>query len=147
MSIALSGRGLKCIDLHRIAHGEATSLCEDAAADMTENVASMPDGPSILEQKRHWLVGGFADTLSADELCRVFILGHCAGVGDPLAKPLVGAFTLIAEPAHESAMITIGTRIARILFFDFTMPSLASSCYTYRVSQHETSNFRSRLKY
>ena len=115
MSIALSGRGLKCIDLHRIAHGEATSLCEDAAADMTENVASMPDGPSILEQKRHWLVGGFADTLSADELCRVFILGHCAGVGDPLAKPLVRA--TMAARANVLATATTGCRpdAARVL--------------------------------
>ena len=87
MSIKLDGQRLRCDDLHQIAHGAATSLCHDAAAQMTANVASMPDGPSILEQKRHWLVGGFADTLSADELCRVFILGHCAGVGEPLAKP------------------------------------------------------------
>ena len=111
MSITLIDEDSKCIDLHGIAHGEATSLCEDAAANMTENVASMPDGPSILEQKRHWLVGGFADTLSADELCRVFILGHCAGVGDPLAKPLVRATMAaranISPPLRQAADQTL----------------------------------------
>ena len=115
MSIKLDGQRLRCDDLHQIAHGAATSLCHDAAAQMTANVASMPDGPSILEQKRHWLVGGFADTLSADELCRVFILGHCAGVGEPLAKPLVRA--TMAARANVLATATTGCRpdAARVL--------------------------------
>lgn len=108
MSIMLDGRRLSCADLHRVAHGAGATLSPEAAARMLENVASMPPGPSILEQKRHWLVGGFADALSEEDLCRVFILGHCAGVGDPLPRPLVRA--TMAARANVLATATTGCR-------------------------------------
>ena len=81
MTVTISGEGLTCERLHRIAHGASVALSAAAHARMQANVDSMPDGPSILEEKRHWLVGGFAAEMSPDELCRTFILGHCAGVG------------------------------------------------------------------
>lgn len=108
MSISIDGKTLRCSDVHDIAHGEGVVLSSSARTAMEENVASMPAGPSILEEKRHWLVGGFAAELSAEELCRTFILGHCAGVGDPLPDPLVRA--TMAARANVLATATTGCR-------------------------------------
>jgi histidine ammonia-lyase len=87
--IRLDGRSLSCNQLHAIAHGARVSLHPDAAQRMADNAASAPPGPSVLEEKRHWLVGGFADEMSGEALAKTFILGHCAGVGDPLPVPVV----------------------------------------------------------
>ena len=108
MSIVIKGKDLSCTDIHRIAHGEVTSLGKETRANMLANVASMPPGPSILEEKRHWLVGGFASGLSPDELCKTFIIGHCAGVGEPLPKALVRA--TMAARANVLATATTGCR-------------------------------------
>jgi histidine ammonia-lyase len=108
MSISIDGKSLRCSDVYDIAHGTGVELSGSARTAMDENVASMPVGPSILEEKHHWLVGGFAAELSAEELCRTFILGHCAGVGDPLPDPLVRA--TMAARANVLATATTGCR-------------------------------------
>jgi histidine ammonia-lyase len=108
MSISLDGRGVTAADLHAIAHGEAVHLDAGARGRMEANVASMPSGPSILEEKRHWLVGGFAAELSADELCKTFIIGHCAGVGELLPDAMVRA--TMAARANVLATATTGCR-------------------------------------
>jgi histidine ammonia-lyase len=108
MSISIDGQGLRCSDVYDIAHGARVVLADSARTAMAKNVESMPPGPSILEEKRHWLVGGFAAELSAEELCRTFILGHCAGVGEPLPEPLVRA-TMVAR-ANVLATATTGCR-------------------------------------
>ena len=108
MTIRLNGQNLKCTDVHAIAHGGSTALCEDARLRMQANVDSMPEGPSILEEKRHWLVGGFASEMTPDELCRTFIIGHCAGVGPLLPKALVRA--TMAARANVLATATTGCR-------------------------------------
>jgi histidine ammonia-lyase len=108
MSIALDGRGVTAADLHAVAHGATVRLDADARARMEANVASMPEGPSILEEKRHWLVGGFAAELSADELCKTFIIGHCAGVGELLPEAMVRA--TMAARANVLATATTGCR-------------------------------------
>ena len=58
MSISIDGQSLSCSDVYDIAHGAEAVLSGSARTAMDENVASMPAGPSILEEKRHWLVGG-----------------------------------------------------------------------------------------
>ena len=108
MSVVINGQHLSCQDLHRIAHGATTLLGEDAVQRMSDNAASMPPGPSILEEKRHWLVGGFASDLSPDDLCKTFIIGHCAGVGELLPRPLVRA--TMAARANVLATATTGCR-------------------------------------
>lgn len=108
MTVVINGTGLSCDDLHAVAHGAAAQLDTDARVRMVSNVDSMPAGPSILEEKRHWLVGGFADDLTADELCKTFILGHCAGVGDLLEDTLVRA--TMAARANVLATATTGCR-------------------------------------
>jgi histidine ammonia-lyase len=108
MSMLIDGQRLCCADLHAIAHGASAELDEGARARMVTNVQSMPEGPSILEEKRHWLVGGFADDLDDDALCKTFILGHCAGVGEPLPSPLVRA--TMAARANVLANAKTGCR-------------------------------------
>ena len=108
MTIEIDGQSLSTSDLHAIAHGEAVVLSREARTKMLANVESMPAGPSILEEKRHWLVGGFASELTADELCRTFILGHCAGVGKPLPAEMVRA--TMAVRANVLATATTGCR-------------------------------------
>jgi histidine ammonia-lyase len=108
--IVISGSGLSCTQLHAIAHGAAVSLSDSAAEAMDVNAASAPAGPSILEEKRHWLVGGFADEMSGPELAKTFILGHCAGVGEPLSVPIVRA--TMAARANVLAGALTGCRAA-----------------------------------
>jgi histidine ammonia-lyase len=108
--IRIDGRTLDCDALHAVAGGASVALCPDAIARMKANVASAPAGPSILEEKRHWLVGGFAAELSGDDLARTFILGHCAGVGAPLPDGLVRA--TMAARANVLAGGATGSRPA-----------------------------------
>ena len=113
--IQIDGQALSCTQVHAIAHGAAVSLSAEAAQRMADNAASAPPGPSVLEEKRHWLVGGFADEMSGDELARTFILGHCAGVGDLLPVPVVRA--TMAARANVLAGAQTGCRpeAARVL--------------------------------
>ena len=89
--IQIDGMQLTCTQLHAIAYGEKVVLAPDAVSRMQANADSAPAGASVLEEKRHWLVGGFADEMGEEELCRTFIIGHCAGVGDMLPVPVVRA--------------------------------------------------------
>ena len=108
MTVEITGSDLTCEDLHSVAHGSSVALSECARSRMQSNVDSMPEGPSILEEKRHWLVGGFAAEMSPEELCRTFIIGHCAGVGPRLPDALVRA-TMVAR-ANVLATGTTGCR-------------------------------------
>ena len=89
--IRIDGQSLSCAQLHAIGHGAEVMLCGTARKRMVDNVAATPSGPSVLERKRDWLMGGFDAELSADALARTFIVGHCAGVGPPLPDVVVRA--------------------------------------------------------
>lgn len=106
--IVLDGHHLSIDALHRISLGEPAALAPEAAAAMARNAASTPPGESVLERKRRWLVGAHATGLSADELARAFILGHCAGVGDPLPSGVVRA--ILAARANVLAGGLTGSR-------------------------------------
>ncbi len=108
--IRIDGTSLSCNQVHAIAHGAEAELCPLAAQRMADNAATAPPGPSVLEEKRHWLVGGFADEMSGDALARTFILGHCAGVGDPLPTAVVRA--MMAARANVLAGAQTGCRPA-----------------------------------
>jgi len=108
--ILIDGQGLGCTQLHAIAHGAEVGLCRTASAAMEANAASAPAGGSVLEEKRHWLVGGFADEMSGEALAKTFILGHCAGVGEPLPVPVVRA--TMAARANVLAGAQTGCRAA-----------------------------------
>ncbi len=107
--IRLDGRSLSIEDLHRVASGEVgATLDPGAAAAMRENAASAPAGESVLERKRQWLVGEHALGMSGDELARAFIVGHCAGVGEPFPDEVVRA-SLVAR-ANVLAGALTGSR-------------------------------------
>lgn len=106
--VVIDGHRLTAAALHRIAHGEAATLSEEAAQRMAENAARAPSGESVLERKRRWLIGEHAAGLSPDELCRAFIVGHCAGVGEPFPPEIVRA--ILAARANVLAGGLTGSR-------------------------------------
>ncbi len=90
--ICLDGRSLRPEDLERIALGARVEAAPAALAAMSANVARQPaEAASVLERKRRWLVGPARPSGDDAGLVRAFILGHCAGVGEPLHPELVRA--------------------------------------------------------
>ncbi|MEC7986359.1 MAG: aromatic amino acid lyase [Myxococcota bacterium] len=85
--IVLNGQTLNCKILHRIAHGEAVSLDQEAIQRMEANANTTPS--TVLEAKRRWIIG--SQTKESEHLNREFILSHCAGVGEPLPESIVRA--------------------------------------------------------
>jgi len=106
--ITLGGPRLTADALHAIAGGAPVRLEPAALQAMADNAAATPPGPSALEAKRRWLVGEHAQHLPPDELSRAFVLGHCAGVGEPLPAPLVRA--AMAARAQVLAQAASGCR-------------------------------------
>ena len=89
--ILLDGERLTCDDLYAVALGARTQVHPTAAWRMRHNAKSVPEGPSVLSRKRRWLVGPHAAEMDEEELTEAFILGHCAGVGEPLPELVVRA--------------------------------------------------------
>jgi histidine ammonia-lyase len=89
--VRLDGQGLTPAGLAAIAAGAPAVACPVALAALDAGLAAAPPGPSVLEAKRRLLVGPHADGLPADDLPRAFLLGHCAGVGEPLPAGVVRA--------------------------------------------------------
>lgn len=87
--VLLGGSPLSCADLHAVCHGAPVALDEAARERMAANAAAVPSGPSVLQAKRRWLMGGTGEDLDEHDLAREFILSHCAGVGPPLPVPFV----------------------------------------------------------
>ncbi len=113
--ILVDGQTLSCDAIHAVMAGEPVGLCPSAAERMRSNAQSAPPGLSVLEEKRHWLVGGFAADLRGDELARTFILGHCAGVGEPLSEGLVRAMMAARANVLAGAMTGCRPEAAEIL--------------------------------
>lgn len=86
--ILLDGEHLTCDTLHAVAHGERVQIHPTSAWHMRQNALTVPEGPSVLHRKRLQLVGPHAADMDDAAMTEAFILGHCAGVGDPL-PPLV----------------------------------------------------------
>jgi histidine ammonia-lyase len=86
--ILVDGKSLTSADIHAISCGSPISLCLEALGRMEENSHQVPDGSMVLESKRRWLLGNTGSQLPSD-LVRTFILGHCAGVGEPLPDGIV----------------------------------------------------------
>ncbi|MFT4978278.1 MAG: histidine ammonia-lyase [Myxococcota bacterium] len=89
--ILLDGERLTCDELHAVAHGARVQIHPTAAWRMRQNAASIPEGPSVLSRKRRWLVGPGSAEMDEATLTESFILGHCAGVGEPLPEVAVRA--------------------------------------------------------
>ncbi len=101
--IRLDGRSLTPRQLTAIAEGARPVLDATARARMAAGVRT----GDWLAQKWSWLVGGEPPAEPAERVRR-FILGHCAGVGPPLAQPMVRA--LIAARVNVLACGFSGVR-------------------------------------
>ena len=108
--ILLDGQTLSPGKVAQIAAGARISLAPRARAKMDASAAAFAALPSILRQKRTFMVGEGAR--ESGDLVRDFILGHCAAVGDPLPQGQVRA--LIACRANVFAVGASGVRPALV---------------------------------
>lgn len=104
--ILLDGRSLTSAQVAAIAAGAPIALAESARARMAVSAAAYPAQPSVLETRRRFLVGEGGAT--GGDLVRSFVLGHCAGVGEPL--PAASVRALIACRANVLASGHSGVR-------------------------------------
>lgn len=109
-AVVLDGESLTTALVTQIASGAPVELADSARARMEASAAAFAALPSILRQKRKFMVGevGRDDA----DLVRGFILGHCAGVGDPLPSGQVRA--LVACRANVFAVGASGVRPALV---------------------------------
>lgn len=109
--VELNGQTLTTAQVAEIAAGAPVRLAASAREAMDRSAAAYPTTPNVLEQKRKFLIGGAA--AHGDDLVRSFVLGHCAGVGDPLPSGQVRA--LIACRANVLASGHSGVRPALVV--------------------------------
>ncbi|MFZ5482579.1 MAG: HAL/PAL/TAL family ammonia-lyase [Myxococcota bacterium] len=86
--VVIDGTVLTPAHVAAVAHGAKVVLSGEARQRMARSAAAYAALPSVLEQKRKFLVG---EAPASGDLVGAFVLGHCAGVGDPLPIPLVRA--------------------------------------------------------
>lgn len=97
--IRLNGHSLTANQVAAIAAGTSACLADEARPAMERSATAYPDLASVLTHKRRHLVG--VGAASGEAQVRSFVLGHCAGVGDPLPRGQVRA--LIACRANVLA--------------------------------------------
>ena len=85
--ITLNGKDLKCADIYAIANGAQTALDPQVRLALERSSAQVKQSAGILHQKRKWLTGSPLDANT--DIAEQFILGHCAGVGEPLPEKIV----------------------------------------------------------
>jgi histidine ammonia-lyase len=109
--VRLDGRSLTVEALRAVANGAPAVLAPEARDRMEESARWVADraGPGLLATKWTWLVGGDAPSDEAT-LVKAFVLGHCAGVGEPLSREAVRA--LIAARVNVLATGHTGCRPA-----------------------------------
>jgi histidine ammonia-lyase len=107
--ILLDGRSLDPQRLVAIAHGASARFSEAslAAMDRSSEVYARIGPPGLLTRKATWLSGAVVAGEGSDAIAS-FVLGHCAGVGEPLEAPFVRA--LIAARAQVFATGATGVR-------------------------------------
>ena len=105
--IRLDGRTLTPAQLAQVAAGAPVQLDENARRRMVTSAAwyAREGRPDVLTAKWGFLVSGDAQP---DEVVRAFVLGHCAGVGDPLPPDVVRA--TMAARVNVLATGTTGCR-------------------------------------
>ena len=90
--VMLDGRTLTVAQLAAVADGAPVALDDSAARRMRASVElhTRHGHTDVVRQKWAWIVGG-TPPINRDAAIRVFIEGHCAGVGSPLPVPVVRA--------------------------------------------------------
>lgn len=94
--VLLNGDVLNPGQVVAVAQGARVVLSGEARARMARSATAWAALPSVLEQKRRFLVDDGSLRAPAvggsdGDLVRAFVLGHCSGVGDPLPAPIVRA--------------------------------------------------------
>ncbi len=95
--VLLDGRSLTLDQVQAVAaEGASVKLAPSARDAMEASVQYLATEGDIhvLRSKWRWLVGEAAPPLDAATAVRVFVEGHCAGVGEPLAHDEVRALML-----------------------------------------------------
>lgn len=95
-TVRVDGRNLTCGDVERVALGTARAILDDGARAVMTRSAELyvAEGRAdVLRSKWKWLLGGEPPASSSD-VVRLFVQGHCAGVGDPLPPEEVRALIL-----------------------------------------------------
>lgn len=108
--IVLNGDALRPDHVAAIAGGARVVLGGEARLRMERSAAVYADLPSVIEQKRRFLVG--EGEPPGGDYVTAFVLGHCAGVGEPLPTGLVRA--MIACRANVLAVGHSGVRPALV---------------------------------
>jgi len=103
--VVLDGRRLSPRQVQAVSLGASVSIDPAALLRMAESAALFPQ--DIIREKWSLLVGGSAPEDSATAI-RMFIEGHCAGVGEPLDPAVVRA--LMVSRANVLATGLTGTR-------------------------------------
>jgi histidine ammonia-lyase len=87
VTVVIDGAVLRPEHVVEIGHGAKVVLAGEARARMDDNARAHAGWPSVLRQKRKFLVGDV--DVGDEDLASTFILAHCAGVGEPLPAPIV----------------------------------------------------------
>lgn len=86
--VQLTGRTLTAAEVARVAAGEKVMIDAAARHRMVAMRRGWPEEPSVLVQKRRYLVG---EAVPDEGIVRSFVIGHCTGVGEPLPTGVVRA--------------------------------------------------------
>ena len=109
VEVQLDGCSLTPEALAAIAGGARVTVSLAAVEHMQASATWFRDNGAadVLSAKWTWLVGQTPPEDPADQV-RMFVLGHCAGVGEPLSTPLVRA--MMAGRANVLATGLTGAR-------------------------------------
>lgn len=102
--ITLDGCSLTPAGVERVSLGAEVALAPGARAAMASSAAwyATHHPNDIVRSKWEWLIGGDPPSDSA-EAARLFVIGHCAGVGDPLPEAEVRAMIVARAGALAGA--------------------------------------------
>jgi len=91
--LILDGAHLTCADVASVAAGRRVGLAPGSRAQMVaaSSGEAARSGHEVLAAKWSWLMG----TPQGEGAQRIFIEGHCSGVGEPLPVPQVRAMMLV----------------------------------------------------
>ncbi len=131
-ALELGEQSLTCDAVWAIATGAPVSISQNAVETMNVNADSIPANSRILATKRHWLTGDPDPSQSTEDLARGFILGHCAGVGEPFDDTIVRAAMAarinVLTSGHTGSRGIVAEKLADMLNLNITptVPSQGS---------------------
>ena len=118
--VTIDGRTLDPAKVAAVAAGATAVLSDEARARMAANEGwyRTHARTDVIRSKWHWLVGGQTPT-RAEEAVRLFVVGHCAGVGPLLPADEVRAMIVVRANAlatgHSGVRPEIVDRLLALL--------------------------------